>query len=55
VLKGEVVSRGAGAAVWKSAALSSLSKQPLFCLSAEVVLPGARVGPAPSKQLALEP
>jgi hypothetical protein len=55
VLKGEFVSRGAGAPVWKSAALSSPSRQPLFCLSAEVVLPVARAGPSPSKQLAVEP
>ena len=54
-LKGELVLRGAGAEVWKSAALSSASVQPSFCLSAEVALPGACAAPVPSKQLAFEP
>jgi hypothetical protein len=47
--------RGAGAAVWKSEALSPVSEQPSFCLCAEVVFPGAGAGAAPSKQTALEP
>jgi hypothetical protein len=55
-LKGEAVLCGAEAAVWKSAALSPVSPQPLFWRRTEVVLfEGACAGPVPSKQLAVEP